>query len=281
MTDTQTAVSTQPAAVRFPFFRTVLVLWVLGFIGVVLITPFALTLQPDAVAKAAARLHIEPYQVMAISFAQNAIILALAVLVGLWAARKIGLGAPLIAAFLTKGPAPKYTPWTLVLAVVVGLATGLAIIALDHWVFVSDPSVRALMNSAGSAPHHAALWKQFLSCFYGGIDEEIFLRLAVLSLLALFFRTLARWGGADRTKTLTSGVFWTANLVAAVVFGLGHLPATAALAHLTPMLVARAVVLNGFGGVVFGVLYRRFGLEWAMTAHFSADLVLHVLPAAI
>jgi len=58
-------------------------------------------------------------------------------------------------------------------------------------------------------------------------------------------------------------------------FGLGHLPATAAIMPLPPELVARALVLNGIPGLVFGVLYRGNGLESAMLAHFSTDIVLH------
>jgi len=73
-----------------------------------------------------------------------------------------------------------------------------------------------------------------------------------------------------------SGLFWIANVVSALLFGLGHLPATGALAPLTPVLITRAVVENGLGGIVFGVLYRRFGLEWAMVSHFGCDILLHV-----
>jgi membrane protease YdiL (CAAX protease family) len=40
-------------------------------------------------------------------------------------------------------------------------------------------------------------------------------------------------------------------------------------------------LLNGIGGVVFGWLYWKKGLESAMIAHFSADIVLHVLLPAI
>ena len=36
------------------------------------------------------------------------------------------------------------------------------------------------------------------------------------------------------------------------------------------------IVLNGSAGLVFGELYRRFGLEWAMTSHFGVDIVAHV-----
>jgi hypothetical protein len=38
--------------------------------------------------------------------------------------------------------------------------------------------------------------------------------------------------------------------------------------------------LNGVLGVAFGRLYWKKGLESAMIAHFSADIVLHVITAA-
>jgi membrane protease YdiL (CAAX protease family) len=73
-------------------------------------------------------------------------------------------------------------------------------------------------------------------------------------------------------------VLWIAIVVVAVAFGLAHLPATAAIGLPIDTLVAsRAIVLNGIGGVAFGWLYWRYGLESAMVGHFSADIVLHVL----
>ena len=118
-----------------------------------------------------------------------------------------------------------------------------------------------------------AAWKGFLASFYGGIAEEIQLRLLVMSLFA--------WLGSFISKTSegkpTSAIFWIANILAAILFGLGHLPATAALIPLTPLVITRAIVLNGLGGIAFGYLYWKRGLESAMIAHFSADIVLHVL----
>ena len=73
-------------------------------------------------------------------------------------------------------------------------------------------------------------------------------------------------------------MFWSANILAAAIFGLGHLPVTAMLVPLTPLLVVRAIVLNGAIGVLAGVLFRRGGIEMAMLYHFCADLVLHVTP---
>ncbi|PKL71234.1 MAG: CPBP family intramembrane metalloprotease, partial [Methanobacteriales archaeon HGW-Methanobacteriales-2] len=46
---------------------------------------------------------------------------------------------------------------------------------------------------------------------------------------------------------------------------------------ITPMVIARAIVLNGIGAIIFGWLYWKKGLESAMISHFSADIVLHVM----
>ena len=95
--------------------------------------------------------------------------------------------------------------------------------------------------------------------------------------------SLFAWLGGFVSKTQdgkpTSAVFWIANLLAAVLFGLGHLPATEMIIPLTPLVITRAILLNGIGGIIFGWLYWKRGLEAAMIAHFSADIVLHVLLA--
>jgi len=48
-------------------------------------------------------------------------------------------------------------------------------------------------------------------------------------------------------------------------------------APLDMFVISRAVVLNGLGGICFGWLYFTYGLESAMIAHFSADIILHVI----
>ena len=64
--------------------------------------------------------------------------------------------------------------------------------------------------------------------------------------------------------------------MAALLFGVGHLPITSELITITPLVIFRALLLNGIGGVVFGWLYWKKGLESAMIAHFSADIIIHV-----
>jgi hypothetical protein len=269
----------QQAPATGPFLKTTIVLWALGLCGVFFVLPYVTTFENKALAAAAARTHLRVSELLAISVLQSAVLLAVAVIGGQWAARKLGLGMPLIAALLTRGPAPEKTLSTLLIAFALGIVTALALMVLDHWVFAPIPSVAELIRSAESGSTKPSAWQGFLASFYGAVDEEILMRLGLLSLLALALRTLARMRGAKRELALPSGAFWTANIVTGVLFGLGHLPATAALAPLSAALVVRTVVLNGTAGLVFGALYRRDGLEWAMASHFGVDIVAHVAMA--
>jgi len=79
---------------------------------------------------------------------------------------------------------------------------------------------------------------------------------------------------ADRPR---SAVVWAAIVIAAVLFGLGHLPALAQSVSLTPALIARTVLLNAIAGLLFGWLYWRRSLEAAMVAHASFHVPLVVL----
>ena len=72
-------------------------------------------------------------------------------------------------------------------------------------------------------------------------------------------------------------MYWAAIVVAALLFGAGHLPAASKIWGLEAIVVLRTLLLNGIAGVVFGWLYWKRGLEMAMLSHFSADIVLHVI----
>ncbi|EIM03021.1 CPBP family intramembrane metalloprotease [Rhodanobacter thiooxydans] len=72
-------------------------------------------------------------------------------------------------------------------------------------------------------------------------------------------------------------MFMLAIVLAALLFGGGHLPAAHAADLLgTPLLIARIVLLNAVVGVACDGPFWKYGLEHAMLAHFCADLVLHV-----
>jgi hypothetical protein len=58
---------------------------------------------------------------------------------------------------------------------------------------------------------------------------------------------------------------------------IGHWPATAAFLGTDRLLLVRGVLLNMIGGLWFGYLYWRYGLEYAVVAQMSADIILHVI----
>ena len=256
-----------------PFLKTALALWGLGLIGIVLIIPYVQALLGPTLEAAARKAHVPETTLLTASLGQAAVLTIVGVLVGLWAARKVGLTTPIVSALVSGRPLPRIGG-RMALALLLGAAAGAAIIALDIYVFRPPAS----LSLAAGAPPEA--WKGLLASFYGAFTEELLFRLFMLSVMAVGLQAILT-GGKPSSRPPSAGVFWIANLAAAGLFGLGHLPATAALAPLTAMLVVRALVLNGLIGVVCGDLYRRWGLEFAMAAHLGGDLVLHVVPPLV
>ena len=104
---------------------------------------------------------------------------------------------------------------------------------------------------------------------YGAVIEEVMLRLFWLSLIAFALHKL--FGRKNEAPTVA--ILIIANLIAAILFAAGHLPATEQMLGLTPMLVFRCFLLNGGFGLMFGWLYRKYGLRYAMIAHGGCHIV--------
>lgn len=153
------------------------------------------------------------------------------------------------------------------LRVLLASAAGGALLSLDAWTFARwIPALSGYYSAAGrfDAPTWIAL------ILYGGIVEEVMLRLFLLSLLAL-----AGWKlFCRRAPAPPKGVLAAANALAALLFAAGHLPSTVAMfGALTPLLVLRCFLLNGTLGLLFGRFYRKYGIQYAMLAHALAHVV--------
>jgi membrane protease YdiL (CAAX protease family) len=242
-------------------------------VSVILITPYVLSLQQFSLQDA--KLPMPLVLLLPLQWAQTTILYGIIAALGLIIAGRIGLGLPFLESWLAGRPDWALVRRFLVPAIVVGVLAGIAIVLLDYLVFGPRLATELAQLGQTELPTLGApAWQGFLASFYGGITEEILLRLFVLSLVA--------WigGFVNRTGTGRPGLtaLWIANIVAAVLFGLGHLPATAAAGlPLDALVITRAIVLNGLGGIAFGWFYWTFGLEAAMLSHFSADIVLHVI----
>lgn len=237
-----------------------------GLIGIICVMPYTLDLTSAAFEKALARTHQPRWVLVLLQVAQSFVLVTLATGFGLLIARHIGLGVPLLEGLLAGKNVTSPALAMIGPALILGIASSSVMLILEITLFW--PRLPKAMREDTPIP---ALWKRLLASIYGGIDEEILLRLFLLSLLAWLIGLV--WHNTGGTPAV--GALWAANIVAAVIFGLGHLPATAALAKLTPLLIWRAILLNGIIGVAAGYLYWSYGLEAAMLAHFGADIVLH------
>jgi len=253
-------------------WRLFFVLWVAGVFGVILVLPYAFAKIPDGLLSKAPPMYV----LVPVEVFQGAIFLGLMTLAGLFFANRTGLRAPILEAWLDgRDVGPKLRS-ILVPSVLIGVIGTLVIIGLEIVVF--EPAIRnqnPVTADAISLWNEPAAWKGLLASFEGGITEEIELRLFAMSLFAWVGHFLRR--RADGTPTST--VLWSANVIAAVLFGVGHLPLISAMAPLTTIIILRTIVLNGLLGIAFGYLYWKRGLESAMLSHFSADLLLHVVLA--
>lgn len=244
--------------------RTFGVLMLGAVVGIVGVLPYTLALAPPKLPPGSPPLGL----LIAFSVLQNLALVAAVTALSLRLGPQVGLGAPLLRAWLMgdAGASRRFRA-QVVPAVLAGAAAAAAVLVMEIFVFVP----RLPEEISGARVQATTAWQGFLASFYGGIVEELLLRLGLMTLLVWLGLKLAR---SDRPG---APLVWGANIMAALVFGLGHLPATAALVAITPLVVTRAVVLNGLAGVVFGWLYWRRGLLAAMVAHFAADLILHVL----
>lgn len=142
-----------------------------------------------------------------------------------------------------------------------GIAVGFIIYLLDISLF---------KNSMLSGVHPPT-WAGLMASLYGGVNEEVLLRLFMFSLFFFLFKKIFKFELQSRVTFL-----WITNIIVAIIFGLGHLPAAFKLTPASPFEIFRVLLLNGIPGIVFGWLYWSRGLWACMFAHFIADLVIHV-----
>ena len=255
---------------RAPYnWRLLLVLVAAMLLSTILCTPYALTIQEHSLKDL--KLPLPLAVLIPIEWMGGTLLCGTLAAIGLAIASRIGLGLPFLEGWLLRKPDWPYLRRLAWRACLAGVLVSLAVIIIQQTVF--DPRLSAEFKAR--LPHpHVAKWKWFLASFYGGITEETIMRLFLLSLLV--------WVGrfVNRTSDGRPGCWalWMANLLAAVLFGLGHLPAFISIGvPIDAVVVTRAIVLNGLGGIVFGWLFWTYGLEAAIVAHFSADITLHIL----
>ena len=152
----------------------------------------------------------------------------------------------------------------LTIALITSVIGGLALILPDLLFF--GPRIPVVMESYAAKP---SVPYMLASVLYGGVIEEVMLRLFFLSLIAFLLHKLL----ARSSQLPPAWVLIAANILAALLFAAGHMPATIAMIGTSPLIIFRCMVMNGGLGLLFGWLYRKYGLRYAMIAHGGCHVV--------
>jgi membrane protease YdiL (CAAX protease family) len=239
-------------------WKTFIKLSVACAITSIMVIPYQAALVPE-VAEMGAAIYL-------IALAQGAVIFSIVTFLGLLLAPKVGFSLPVL-----EGDNRRVALRAiLVPSILLGVLSGVLIVLVEFLVFQGLLDVNISLGDT-----HVPVWAAFMASFYGGIAEEVLMRLFVMTLFVWLLSKIRRRVDAD--NPIESWSVWVAIAVASILFGIGHLPLTGELTEITAPVVARAIVLNGIGGVIFGWLYWKKGLESAIIAHFSADIVLHII----
>lgn len=242
-----------------------LILWMASIFGLIAILPYVFTLQGGVPEN----LPVPFYLLIAGQIIQNAVIFAITIFIGLKLAKKVGLGLPILEGWLEGRKIKNDLKSIRGISIGLGVLAGVLIMGLDYIFSLMGVTISVAQASSITPP----AWQGFLASFYGGINEEIMLRLFLMTLLVWVFCKIKKTKEGNPTKLS----IWLGIVLAAIIFGAGHLPALMSITAITPLLIIRTIALNALGGIIFGWLYWKKGLESAMISHFSADIVLHVI----
>lgn len=229
--------------------RVFFILWLLCIVGSMSVLPYIHYLE---VLPA----EVSFWRVLLLGTLQAAVLFG----VVCWASFKI-LPKTDLCPFLIDHPRKRILSPALVSGILVGLV-----------IFISDQTIFASSALAGVGVH-PPFWAGALASIYGAVNEEVLLRLFLFTLIYFMLNKVFKCKPSNRLQVL-----WSTNILVALLFGIGHLPAAfKMLGSPSGFEISRILFLNGIAGVVFGWLYWSRGLWTAIAAHFITDLMIHVL----
>ncbi|HLG16540.1 MAG TPA: CPBP family intramembrane glutamic endopeptidase [Blastocatellia bacterium] len=200
------------------------------------------------------------------SLIQQAVILAVAVLVGVALASKVGLSSPVAEAAASGGDTVSALKPQIIPGIIGGLAGGVSLVLIAAVLkpFLS-PEMLARIGEFGKVlPFPTRL-------LYGGILEELLLRWGLMTLLVWAAWRLFQKGRGQPKPSFFVG----AIVISSVVFAIGHLPIAFMLfPEPTLALTLFVIVGNSAFGLIAGYLYWKKGLESAMIAHALTHVVM-------
>lgn len=145
----------------------------------------------------------------------------------------------------------------------IGLGAGLGIVDV-----LISPLIPELMDQVGQ---DVMLRDLLAGIFYGGIIEEVMLRFGFMSAMIYFM--------SRTSQQLKAWHYWVSIILVAIIFALGHLPATLQLFEMTIFVWLRLLLMNGIVGIVAGYIYWQNTLESAIVCHMMVHVGLFIINA--
>ena len=245
--------------------KLILFLLALSWVGALTVLPYLgyTTVLPPG-------LGLTMEMVYVTTVANSTINTLLAVVVGLTLGRRVGLGAPHLSAWLAGARRAPFSRGPLLLGFAVGAVAILLTVGVDLLFQPYLPATLAGADGSDGVP----FWAGLLTMFYGGINEELWMRFGVMSFVVWLLGVLFARGSEKKPAWM----YVVGIAFAAVAFGVGHLAAAPAMFEgVTTVLVVRIVLVNAIAGIFFGALYWKKGIEYAIVAHMLGDIVLHAI----
>ncbi|MEJ8605695.1 CPBP family intramembrane metalloprotease [Riemerella anatipestifer] len=236
-----------------------LILFCLGMIGVFSILTMEIPLPPEA--ETILRKSFNPLQIKLLTLVNPTIILIITVVIGTLFYQKVNLKVPIIERIV--GIKSYHNPNLydiLKYGILGGIISG---VLLSFIGFIFKPILPKEFMASGETLQ-PTLVARFL---YGGLTEEILMRFGVMSLVT--------WIASKIFNGAQPIVYWIGIIIASVIFAIGHFPITyQAVENPSFGLLSYVFIGNSAGGVIFGWLYWKKGLESAFIAHICTHVIM-------
>jgi hypothetical protein len=240
--------------------RLGLILTFLGVIGIT--TMLTMDIPIPLEVQEMLQQQLTPLQIKLLLLLNPTILLIIAVVVGTILYEKVQLRVPIIEKVagipieqVQYSQILKYGIWG-------GVSTGI-ILSIVTIIFKSLSPLEFQELGQTLQPTLAA---RFL---YGGFTEEILLRFGLMTLIV--------WLASKIFTNSNTIPYWTGIILSSLLFAFAHFPvAFQSVENPSFMLLSYILFGNSIGGLVFGWLYWKKGLESAFLAHIFAHVVFVV-----
>ena len=233
-------------------------LTILGLLGIASMLTMNIPLPPEA--EAILKDRFSPQQIKLLTLINPTIMLIIAVIIGTILYRMVNLKVPLIEKLIGIEVDNLNISDILKYGVLGGVLSGI-LLSLVGLIFNPILPSEFLKLGESIKPTLAA---RFL---YGGLTEEILMRFGLMTLIV--------WLASKIFKGTKPVVYWIGIVVASIIFALGHFPiAYQAVENPSIGLLTYIVIGNTIGGLIFGWLYWKKGLESSFLAHIFAHVIM-------